>query len=82
VFESVVPGALEHYDLPDLTASLAPRRVSIIDAVDPLGHVPRLAEAEKASVSAREAYGARNAGEALRIISLKPGQKLTDHWAP
>lgn len=37
VFESVVPGALQHYDLPELAASLEPRPVWVVDAVDPLG---------------------------------------------
>lgn len=32
-----VPGVLQHYDLPDLVASVAPRPVWIYDAVDPLG---------------------------------------------
>jgi hypothetical protein len=82
VFESVVPGVLEHYDLPDLMAGLAPRRLSVIDAVDPLGHILRLDEAEKACASARGAYAARNAAKALRIIALRPGQRPTDQWAP
>jgi len=38
VHESVA-GALPHYDLPDLVASLAPRPVRIVDARDALGHV-------------------------------------------
>ena len=37
VFESIVPGALEDYDLPDLAAAMAPRPVWLVDAVDPLG---------------------------------------------
>ncbi|MBI3698093.1 MAG: acetylxylan esterase, partial [Acidobacteria bacterium] len=38
VFESVVPGALRSYDLPDLAAAAAPRRVTIVSSIDPLGH--------------------------------------------
>jgi cephalosporin-C deacetylase-like acetyl esterase len=38
VLESVVPGALKFYDLPDLVATLAPRKVSIVSGTDPLGH--------------------------------------------
>ncbi|MCL4394372.1 MAG: acetylxylan esterase, partial [Chloroflexi bacterium] len=37
VFEQIVVGALRHYDLPDMIACLAPRRVSVISTVDPLG---------------------------------------------
>jgi cephalosporin-C deacetylase-like acetyl esterase len=38
VLESVVPAALKFYDLPDLVASLAPRKVSIVSGTDSLGH--------------------------------------------
>ncbi len=37
VFESVIFGVLKSYDLPDLAATLAPRRVLVVDATDPLG---------------------------------------------
>lgn len=35
--EVLVPGALAHYDLPDLIAAIAPRRVEIIAPVDAMG---------------------------------------------
>jgi cephalosporin-C deacetylase-like acetyl esterase len=44
MFEQIVPSALKYYDLPDLAASLAPREVSILDAVNPLGQVLPAAE--------------------------------------
>jgi pimeloyl-ACP methyl ester carboxylesterase len=34
---NAVPGALRHYDLPDLAASLAPRRLTVEAPVDPMG---------------------------------------------
>ena len=34
---NVVPGALAVYDLPDLAARLAPRRLTIRDTLDPAG---------------------------------------------
>ena len=37
VFESVVPGVLRIYDLPELVAAVAPRTVALIEPVDPLG---------------------------------------------
>ena len=37
MFEQVVPGALRDFDLPDVAAALAPRSVSLIDLVNPLG---------------------------------------------
>ncbi len=39
MFEQIVPAALKFYDLPDLAASLAPRPVWMINAVNPLGQV-------------------------------------------
>jgi hypothetical protein len=36
---NAVPGALAAYDLPDLAAALAPRRLTIRAAVDPQGEV-------------------------------------------
>lgn len=39
MFEQIVPSALKFYDLPDLVHSFAPRPVSIINAVNPLGQV-------------------------------------------
>jgi cephalosporin-C deacetylase-like acetyl esterase len=39
MFEQIVPSSLKFYDLPDLANSFAPRPVSIINAVNPLGQV-------------------------------------------
>ena len=38
LYESVVPGVLASYDLPDLAAMLSPRKVWLVDAVNPLGN--------------------------------------------
>lgn len=37
VFEQVIPGALRHFDLPDLVRWSSPRKVEIRGAVDPMG---------------------------------------------
>ncbi len=37
VFEQVVPGVLRHYDLPDLARMLGTRKLTLVDAADPLG---------------------------------------------
>lgn len=37
-FEQLIPGVLKHYDLPDLAASLGPRRVWVADAADAMGN--------------------------------------------
>lgn len=47
VFEQVIPGVLADYDLAGLAASLAPRRVWVVDARDPLGHLVPLDEVRR-----------------------------------
>jgi hypothetical protein len=34
---SVIPGVLAYYDLPDVIAAVRPRKVAIIDPIDPAG---------------------------------------------
>jgi cephalosporin-C deacetylase-like acetyl esterase len=34
---NVVPGVLKHYDLPEVAAAIAPRKVSVVDPLDPRG---------------------------------------------
>jgi len=67
VFESVVPGVLKSYDLPDLAAALAPRSVWIVDTQDPLGKLVRVAEAKKAYARAIEAFKALQSDSKLRF---------------
>ena len=50
VFEQVVPGAIKHFDLPDLVAALGPQRVSVKNFVDAMGD-PAPAE------TVRKSYG-------------------------
>ncbi|MGE5648416.1 MAG: alpha/beta hydrolase family protein [Acidobacteriota bacterium] len=47
VFEQVVPGALRDFDLPDIVAAIAPRPVSLIGVVNPLGNPVRLDEVRR-----------------------------------
>jgi hypothetical protein len=53
---NVVPGALEAYDLPDLAARLAPRRLRIQTPVDAMGEPVPQAEAERAYAACLKAY--------------------------
>jgi dienelactone hydrolase len=62
---NVVPGALQVYDLPDLAALVAPRPLSIRNAVDPAGKPVSQAELEEAYAAARLAYKAAGAEEKL-----------------
>ncbi len=67
VFESVVPGALKFYDLPDLVATLAPRKVSIVSGVDPVGHELQANAVRKEYSRAVEAYRQMGMERAIHI---------------
>jgi dienelactone hydrolase len=64
---SVVPGALEAYDLPDLAAAIAPRKLTIRNPVDPSGKPISQAELEAACRKVREAYKAAGAEQNLTL---------------
>jgi dienelactone hydrolase len=68
---SVVPGALALYDLPDLAAAMAPRKLTIKSPVDPAGKPVTQAELEAAYAKVREAYKAAGAEKNL-ILEAKP----------
>jgi cephalosporin-C deacetylase-like acetyl esterase len=76
LYESIVPGALRVYDLPDLVATLAPRPVWIVNATDPLGKRIGTEEAEKAYGLAREGFRALAAEPALHIVFQRPEEPL------
>ncbi|MBV8879958.1 MAG: acetylxylan esterase [Planctomycetaceae bacterium] len=58
---NVIPGALKTYDLPDLAALMAPRKLTILGPVDGLGKPVSQADLESAYAKAREAYRAAGA---------------------
>jgi hypothetical protein len=60
---SVVPGALELYDLPDLAARLVPRKLTIRGAVDAMGEPVAQSALKEAFAACRKAYGQRGALE-------------------
>ena len=68
---NVVPGALAHYDLPDLAALLAPRKLTIKAPVDGEGKPVAQAELERAYARAREAYKAAGAEQNL-VLEAAP----------
>jgi hypothetical protein len=77
IFESVVPGALRFYDLPDLVATLAPREVSIVSAADPLGHELPANAVQKKYSRAVEAYRQMGMERAIHIRDRRPGEDAT-----
>lgn len=76
VWESVIPGVLKSYDLPDLAAALAPRPVWLVDAVDPLGHRVKLEETEKEYARAAQAFRAVGAPASLHFATTRPDQRV------
>ena len=67
LIEAAVPAALQGYDLPDLAASLAPRSLTIINAVDATGQRANQSDLEKNILVVKAAYAAKKAENNLRI---------------
>ncbi|MEO9003485.1 MAG: acetylxylan esterase [Ginsengibacter sp.] len=73
-----VPAALESYDLPDLAASLAPRKLMIAGSTDGSGNSDT--ESIKGDLKViKDAYSSRKADDAL-TISGKPAKEMTDMY--
>jgi dienelactone hydrolase len=62
---NVVPGVLAAYDLPDLAAALAPRKLELIGTVDPAGNPVTLETVHAYYASCRAAYHEQKADNAL-----------------
>ena len=69
MFEQIVPSALKFYDLPDLANSFAPRPISIINAVNPLGQVPSAPEV-RAVYAKAQVHVTRGAGFNVPVNSV------------
>ncbi|HWC00437.1 MAG TPA: hypothetical protein VG672_27210, partial [Bryobacteraceae bacterium] len=67
VFESIVPGALEEYDLPELVAAIAPRSVWLADPVSPVGAPASTAELRDSYRVAVKAFELAGAPERIRL---------------
>lgn len=76
---SMVPGALRAYDLPDLAAALAPRRLWLSDPVDSNGNLLAAAEFDKAYKITKQNYGKMNSPLDL-LQNSNPIAKLLE-WA-
>jgi hypothetical protein len=75
---SIVPGALTAYDLPDLEASLAPRKLLMTGVTDGNSNRTEIGSINKDLDIIKSAYHLRNADKQLNIVSLKPNEKLND----
>jgi hypothetical protein len=77
---SVVAGALTAYDLPDLEASLAPRKLLIEDITDGNGKSSDFESINKDLAIIKNAYHSGNADLQLNIVSLKSNGKQYDGY--
>jgi len=68
VFENVIFGVLKAYDLPDLAATLAPRKLWLIDPANPLGEPTSVNEV-------RTLYAASLKAGNLHLIRRQPEQQ-------
>ncbi len=76
VFESVIPGVLKAYDLPDLVAALAPRPVWIVNAKDPMGKQVGIAEVRTQFSRSVQAFKTLGGESAIQIAVAKPEEPL------
>ena len=70
---NVVPGALKWYDLPELAATLAPRPLTIRQAVDAVGKALDQGAVEGAYMPVRAAYHRLEAEKSLALETLASG---------
>ncbi|MEO9022948.1 MAG: alpha/beta hydrolase family protein [Ginsengibacter sp.] len=75
---SAVPGALIAYDLPDLAASLAPRKLLMIGATDGTGKAITTESMNKNFSVIEDAYHNHKAGNKLNIVPEKSIGDLKD----
>jgi acetyl esterase/lipase len=76
-----VPGVLRDFDLPDLAAVLAPRRLWIVDPRTPTGALVPTARARSEFEPALAAYERTRQGEALRVLHRPEGWPLDRVYA-
>ncbi len=65
--DQIVPSILKHLDLPDVVATLAPRRVALFNAVNPLGQELTADRVRGEYAGAIGAYQSAGVASALRI---------------
>jgi hypothetical protein len=75
---SIVPGALNAYDLPDLAASLAPRKLLMANVTDGNGKRTDVESINKDLNIIKTAYRFKNADGQFNIVCLKSTEKPND----
>ncbi len=82
ILEGIIPGVLGQFDLTDLMAALIPRRVWVVNAVNPLGHRLWPEVAEKAYAPTAEAYQKAAQPKAFQTHRRKEadGPEIYEDW--
>jgi cephalosporin-C deacetylase-like acetyl esterase len=75
---SIVPGALKGYDLSDLAASIAPRKMMIAGITDGMGNSTDNESINKDINIIKTGYSSVSADKQLSIVSLIPNEKPDD----
>ena len=74
----VVPGALSAYDIPDLAASLAPRKLLMAGVTDGFGKITEPESINKDLTIIKTAYQNKKADGHFNIVSMEPTKKPYD----
>ena len=77
VLEDTIRGVLKHYDVPELAASLAPRRVRILNAEDPRKERLRLEHVSSAFQWTSAVFERAGAGASFQVGIRRPEATLT-----
>lgn len=75
---SLVPGALTAYDIPDLAAALAPRKLMISGMTDCNGKTTDTGNIDKDTDVIKNAFNYKNAGSQLSILSKESAGTTND----
>lgn len=76
--DSVVPGILGQYDLPDLAAALAPRPVRIVNAVSPTGRLLLRKEVSLEYEYTAKAFAAAGAADKFQVTLRREGEPIAE----
>ena len=76
IFDTIIPGVLAIYDLPDLVASLAPRPVQLVNMRSPLGNKVLLREVQSEYQYAQAGYAALGTASRLRLGLRREGESI------
>ena len=76
LFDTIIPGVLAIYDLPDLVASLAPRPVQLVNMRSPLGNKVLLREVQSEYQYAQAGYAALGTASRLRLGLRREGESI------